>query len=238
MTMRRLLSMSLLLAVSLTALASPRASQHVAAARIVAAARAQVDARLGSEAATAKVRVVGAPADTSVPTGTVSLAVHPLTGRWPRARVGVPVDVVVDGRVARSATVWFALEVQRKVLSYAADALIGEAAELLKLVPCDVNIAAAQGEPVRDPQQINGMRLRHAVLAGSMARIEDFERVPDVDRQQRVHVELTLGAIRMQARGTAIASGNTGDVVAVLVDDAESPVRARVIDKGEVEVVR
>jgi flagella basal body P-ring formation protein FlgA len=236
--MWRLLSMSLLMTASLTALATPRASQRVAATRIVAAARAQVDARLGHEAAAAKVSVVGAPKDVSVPAGAVSLTVRALTGRWPRARIGVPVDVVVDGRVARSATVWFALEVQREILSYAADAPIGAAAESLKLVSSDVNIAAARGEPVRNPQQIDGMRLRHAVLAGSMVRIEDFERVPDVDRQQRVHVALALGAIHMQAQGTAIAAGNAGDVVTVLVDDAESPVRARVIDKGEVEVVR
>jgi flagellar basal body P-ring formation protein FlgA len=236
--MLRSLSMSLLMTVSLTALATPHASQRVAAARIVAAARAQVDARLGSEVAAAKVSVVGTPADFSVPAGAVGLAIRPLTGRWPRARIGVPVDVVVGGRVARSATVWFALEVRREVLSYAADASMGATAESLKLVSCDVDIAAARGEPVRDPHQVDGMRLRHAVLAGSVARVEDFERVPDVDRQQRVHVELALGAIHMQAQGTAIAPGNTGDVVAVLVDDAESPVRARVIDKGEVEVVR
>jgi len=238
MTVLRLLSMSLLMTVSLTVLATPRASQRVAALRIVAAARARVDARLGSEAATAKVSVVGAPTDVSVPAGAVRLAVHPPTGRWPRARIGVPVDVVVDGRVVRSTTVWFALEVQRKVLSYAADAPIGTVAESLKLVPRDVDIAAARGEPVLDPQQVDGMRLRHAVLAGSMARFEDFERIPDVDRQQRVHVEVALGAIRMRAQGTAIATGNAGDVVSVLVDGAESPVRARVVDKGEVEVVR
>ncbi|MHB1059441.1 MAG: flagellar basal body P-ring formation chaperone FlgA [Rhodanobacter sp.] len=239
MTMLRLLSLLLLIAVSPTVLAAPRASQQrVAAAHIVAAARARLDARLGSEAVAAKVSVVGVPVDVSVPAGAVSLAVRPLTGRWPRTRIGVPVDVMVDGQVARSATVWFALELQRQVLGYAADAPMGTAAGSLKLVPCDVNFAAARGKPVQDSQQLDGMRLRHAVLAGSMARIEDFERVPDVDRQQRVHVELALGAIHMQARGTAIAPGNAGDVVAVLVDDAESPVRARVVDKGEVEVVR
>ena len=99
-------------------------------------------------------------------------------------------------------------------------------------------MAAARGEPVRDARQIDGMRLRHAVLAGSMVRVGDFERVPDVDRQQRVHVDVALGAIRMQAQGTAIAKGDAGDVVPVLVDGAVSPVRARVTDKGEVEVVR
>jgi flagella basal body P-ring formation protein FlgA len=236
--MLRILSIVLLAAAPAIVSAAPQATQRIAAARIVAAARAQVDARLGSEAATSKVSVIGAPADISVPAGTVGLVVRPLAGRWPRARAGVPVAVTVDGKVARSTTVWFALEVQRKVLSYAGDAALGTAAGALTLVPRDVDMAAARGEPVRDARQIDGMRLRHAVLAGSMVRVGDFERVPDVDRQQRVHVDVALGAIRMQAQGTAIAKGDAGDVVPVLVDGAVSPVRARVTDKGEVEVVR
>ena len=62
--------------------------------------------------------------------------------------------------------------------------------------------------------------------------------MPDVDRQQRVQVLVALGAIRLQARGTSNGKGNDGDVVAVLVDGAEAPVRARITDKGVVQVVQ
>jgi flagellar basal body P-ring formation protein FlgA len=236
--MLRILLILLLMPTTFVAAASPHMSQHIATARMVAAARAQIDDRLGGESALSKVTVVGTPEDVVVPSGTVTLKLHPPAGRWPRSRVGVPVDVVLDGQVVRSVTVWFALEVQREVLGYAVDAAAGTSASALKMAPQRVDAAAAQGSLVRDPHEIEAMRLRRPVIAGSMARMEDFESVPDVDRQQRVRVAVEAGAIQMQTHGTAIGKGNAGDVVPVLVDTAESPVRARVIDKGAVEVVQ
>lgn len=236
--MRRLVLLSLLMTAPLAAGATTRASQRIDAARLVAAARAQIDARLGSERETARITVVGMPEDLTVPAGTITLSLHPLTGRWPRARIGVPVEIGVDGRVVRSATVWFALDLHREVLSYAGNVPLGASAASLKLVPRDVDVAAVQGEVVQDLHDVNGMRLRRPALAGEVVVREDFERVPDVDRRGRVRVMVASGAIHMQARGTAMASGNAGDVVPVLVDSAEAPVRARITDRGVVEVVQ
>ncbi|MEO7065606.1 MAG: flagellar basal body P-ring formation chaperone FlgA [Rhodanobacter sp.] len=230
--------MSLLVMVPLAVLATPRASQRVASSGIVAAARAQIDVRLGKDQRTAKVSVVGTPEDVLVSPGVVTLASRPIIGRWPRSRVGVPVDVLVGGHVAQSATVWFALDVRREVLAYAGDASLGTLATSLRLVPLDANVASVQGELVQSAVAVEGMRLRRAVLAGSIAVRDDFERVPDVDRQQRVQVTVVAGAIHMQTRGTANAAGNAGDIVPVLVDNAEAPVHARVTDRGVVEVVQ
>ncbi|MDE2154488.1 MAG: flagellar basal body P-ring formation protein FlgA [Xanthomonadaceae bacterium] len=230
--------MPLLLMTSLAALATPRVFQRIDAARVVAAARAQIDARLGSERGTTRVAVVGTPEDMTVPQGVVALSVRPLAGRWPRSRVGVPVEIRVDGRVVRSATVWFALAVHRQALVYAADAPVGALAASLKLVPRDEDVAQMQGTLISDPHGIQGMRLRHPVLAGSAVEREDFEHIPDVDRQERVRVMVLSGSIRMQARGTAMAKGDTGDMVPVLVDNAEAPVQARITDRGVVEVVQ
>lgn len=223
---------------SLAVAATPPLLQRVPAARMVAAARAQIDQRLGSERDSAQVAVVGAPEDVVVPAGVVTLSLHAPVGRWPRSRVGVPVDISVAGHLVRSATVWFALGLRREVLSYAVDAPLGTPAETIKLVSRDVDVATAQGEFVKDLHEVEHMRLRRPVAAGAVAVREDFERTPDVDRQGRVKVVLTVGAIRMQANGTAAAKGNAGDVVPVLVDRAETPVLARVTDKGVVEIVQ
>jgi flagellar basal body P-ring formation protein FlgA len=236
--MCRFLPMLLLVLMSLTASAMPYASQRIDATRIVAEARTQIDAQLGSERGAAQVTVVGAPEDVTVPEGAITLGLRPLTGRWPRARIGVPVDIYVDGQVVRSATVWFALRLHRQVLGYAADVPLGTPAASLKLVPCDVDVAAVQGELVRDPHEVQGMRLRRAVLADAIVLREDFERIPDVDRQERVQVTVALGSIQMQAKGTAMAKGDTGEIVPVLIDNAEAPVHARITEKGVVEVVQ
>jgi flagella basal body P-ring formation protein FlgA len=235
--MSRTLLAAMLVMETSTALSRP-ASQTVSAGRIVAAARAQLDQRLGSERDAAQIAVVGQPEDVVAPLGAVALKAHALSGRWPRARVGVPVDVSVNGRIMRSATVWFALTVHEHSLSYGTDVPLGASAGSIKWISQEVDVADMQGQLVKDPHDIEGMRLRHPVLAGAVVVREDFEQTPDVDRQQRVEVRLAIGAIHMQTKGTAEAKGDTGDVIPVLVDAAEAPVRARITDKGVVEVVQ
>lgn len=237
--MIRLLTATALL-LSLPAQAAPAmpARQRIGAVRIVAAARAQVDARLGADAAKAQVSVVGAPEDVTVPPGKVRLDAGPLAGRWPRARVGVPVSIAIDGRVVRTATVWFALSVHRDALAYAADAAAGTPATALSVVPRDADVARISGELVGNPARLAGLRLRHAVLAGTAATMDDFERIPDVDRQQRVRVLVTTGTVRLQTMGTALGPGDMGHVLSVQVDGAQSPVRAQVTGKGVVSVTQ
>jgi len=232
----RIVFLAVLLSAPLQASALP-ALQRVASAQIVEAARAQLMLRLGGDAAAAQVSLVGTPEDAMVLPGKLALTVRPPTGRWPRARVSVPVDVSVDGQVVRSATVWFALSLHHDVLSYVADTPPGTAAGSLKFAPHDEDVAAVQGDLVTDPSQLNGMRLRHSVAAGSAVSREDFEPIPDVDRRQRVEVDAAFGSIHMQTKGTAIGRGNTGDTVSVLVDGGEAPVDARITNKGVVEVV-
>jgi flagella basal body P-ring formation protein FlgA len=234
--MRRLLPVMLSLGLCMSAVASPQL-QTVPAVRIVDAAQAELDACLGNDKSVAQVYVVGKPEDVQVLAGTLALKARRPEGRWPRARVSVPVDVVINGQVVRSATVWFAVSVQHEVSTYASDASMGTAAAALKFMSRDADVAALQGEIATDPHQLDGMRLRHAVVAGSPVVLEDFERVPDVDRQQRVEVFESYGVIKLQAKGTAIGRGNTGDTVVVQVDGAEAPVHARITDKGVVQVV-
>lgn len=234
--MHRLLPITLLLAIGMPAAAAP-SLQTVPAARIVDAAQAELDVCLGSDKAAAQVAVVGKPEDVQVLAGTLLLKARKPEGRWPRARVSVPVDVGVNGVVMRSTTVWFAVSVQRDVPTYTADTPIGTAASALKFASHGADVAALQGNLVTDPHQLDGMRLRHAVLAGSPVVLEDFERIPDVDRQQRVQVLESYGVIKLEAKGTAIGRGNAGDTVVVQVDGAEAPVRARITDKGVVQVV-
>lgn len=234
--MHRLLPAALLLALPLYASASPML-QTVASARIVDVARAELDSCLGDDKAAAQVEVVGKPEDVQVLSGSLAIKARKLEGRWPRARVGMPVDISVNGQVVRSATVWFAVSVHHDVPGYAADAAMGTVGSSLKFTPHDADVATLQSAVVTDPDQLKGLRLRHAVLAGSPVLLEDFERIPDVDRQQRVDVTASYGVIKLETKGTAIGRGNAGDTVLVLVDGAEAPVHARITDKGVVQVV-
>lgn len=213
------------------------AVQAVAALRLVGAAQDALREHL-SAGAEVSLTTIGTPEDVRVPMGGVSLQVHPISGRWPRARVGVPVDVLVDGRIVRSATVWFAVSIHSKVPTYGDDEPIGVLAQAIRVRAAEIDVATLQETPVDGPSALDGLRLRKPVQEGGAVLLSDFEKVPDVDRREKVRVFASYGAIRLATRGVANEKGNAGDVVPVLVDGADEPVRARVTEKGVVEVVQ
>ncbi len=216
--------------------ASPPHTQTVTTARLVEAARQALPA--AGPGLTVTTRVLGVPPDTTVPDGAVRLQAHPVVGRWPRARVAVPVAVLVDGKPARSETIWFAVQALCPAWVYAQDAPAGTEMGKLKVHKASVDIASADGRPVDALAALTGARLKRGVHAGWPLLEGDFEPIPDVDRQSQVIVHVRYGPIRMETLGLALDTGDVGDVVSVLVEGAASPVLAKVAGKGVVDVAR
>ena len=216
--------------------ATPPRAQTVKAARLVEAARQALPA--AGPRLTVTTRVLGASTDTTVPAGAVHLQTHPVVGRWPRARVAVPVAVLVDGRPVRSETIWFAVQALCPTWVYAQDAPAGTEMGKLKVRKATVDIASADGLPVDALASLTGDRLKRGVHAGWPLLEGDFEPIPDVDRQSQVIVHVRYGPIRMETLGRALDTGDVGDVVPVLVEGAASPVLAKVAGKGVVDIAR
>lgn len=211
--------------------------QTLAPERVVSAARGALDNKLGSDRESAMVTVIGQPERIVLPAGRLAVEAGAITGPWPRSRVGVPVSVSLNGHVVRAATVWFAIGLHREVLGYAADASRGLSGEKLVTAPTDVDVAAVHGTLMKDAADLRGKRLRRSVVEGAPVIEEDFEMIPDVDRQQRIEVRVAYHGIRLMTHGMSTRMGYAGDVVPVQVDGAAELVRARVIGKGEVQVV-
>lgn len=213
------------------------AVQTVPAARIVAAAR-QALAHLPIRHATqVDAHVVGRPTDAVVQAGSLEIMADAPAGRWPRARVAVPVRLRIGGHTVRTETVWFAIAALRPVATYAEDAALGTPASHVRVSRKTRDVASLHGHPV-EPDAVAGQRLRHAVAAGAPLLAEDFEPVPDVDARQQVTVLVRYGAVRLRTRGTALSSGDAGQTVSVLADGAEGPVQAKVTAKGVVQIAR
>jgi len=235
----RLISSIVLLAAIGPAAAVQAAAIHaqtVTTGRLVEAARKALPAAGTGVAVT--VRVLGTPLDATVPLGSVRLQTHPVVGRWPRARVAVPVMVLVNDKPVRSETVWFAVSALRSAWVYAQAAPAGTAMSQLKVHKATVDIAKANGQPIDALAAVTGDRLKRGVQAGWPLLEGDFEPVPDVDKQSQVVVHVRYGSIRMETLGRALGTGEIGDVVPVLVEGAASPVSAKVAGKGVVDIAR
>jgi flagella basal body P-ring formation protein FlgA len=211
-------------------------AQTVTTERLVEAARKALPVAGTGVAVT--VHVLGIPPDATVPAGPVRLQTHAVVGRWPRARVAIPVVVLVNDKPVRSETVWFAVSALRSAWVYAQAAPAGTAMSQLKVHKATVDIAKANGQPIDALAAVTGDRLRRGVQSGWPLLKGDFEPVPDVDKQSQVVVHVRYGSIRMETLGKALGTGEIGDVVSVLVEGAASPVSAKVTGKGVVDIAR
>lgn len=226
----------LCLCCAVTAHAAPSGEQTISAARLVEMAHAALPATATGMVVTTQ--VVGAPPDAIVQAGKVDLHADAPVGRWPRARVSVPVTIRINGKRVRTETVWFSVKALRVVPVYDVDAPRGTPVAQLKSHRASVDVAALDGVPVDALATLANERLKRGVHAGWPVVKSDFEPVPDVDKQGRVVVHVSYGPIRMEAVATALAAGNIGDTVSVLVEGASSPVEARVEAKGVVAIAR
>lgn len=209
--------------------------QSIAGARLVAVAEQKVAARLGPPYTHVSVRVIGRPGRITLPPGPVHLEAGAIVGPWPRARVSVPVRIIVAGRCVQTAAVWFAVKAFETVETYAAAATRGTPAAALTLQRVSVDVASI-GAPLMDGSALKGLRLHQAVQAGQPVTRGDFESIPDVDVQQRVRVRVTYGAIHIDAVGTALAAGMKGTTVPVVLTDGHEPFRAEITGKGVVDL--
>lgn len=235
--MKYLLALALSLAIP--CVAHPAAvDMHDDADAVVAAAQAAVHARMGGAQDGAQLSLTGRPHALHLPKGERRYVARNVEGQWPRRRFTVAVDVFVEGHLARSVPVAFALSEEGSVLVYQAELHAHASVEGTALTPGHGDIAKLHGAALTDAAQVAGMRLRHGVRAGDAAVLEDFEAVPDVDSRQRVRVLASYGAIHLESGGLALRSGNKGDQVTVQVDGGDRPVLAIVTDKGVAEVVQ
>lgn len=216
--------------------AAPPRTQTVTIARLIEEARTALPA--ADSGLTITTRVLGTPPDATVPAGVVHLQARPIVGRWPRARVAVPVVVLVNGKPVRYETIWFAVRALRQAWVYAEDAPAGTAMSKLKVHKATVDVAKADRRPIDALTTLMDDRLRRGVHSGWPLLEGDFEPIPDVDRQSQVVVHVRYGSIHMETLGRALDTGEIGDVVPVLVEGAASPVSAKVTAKGVVDIAR
>lgn len=192
--------------------------------------------RLREANSTARVLGVNGVRDQSLPAGRIALEVGAIAGRWPRARAGVPVRLLVDGRTVRTLTAWIDLSDVRTVLTYAESASAKSPTTALRLVAGEVDMVCCDGAAAPAADALAGMRVRRAVRAGEPVLLSDLEPMPDVAERQPVGIEVVRGSVRLTTVGTALADGRIGQIIAVRPDASEHTVKARVTAKQTVSL--
>lgn len=233
---RYLLLCVLVLVLPQTLAAQTAAVQVVPGERIVASALSALVGRSAGVEGILEWRPVGVAPDSRIPQGHYELRVGEMHGAWPRRRIGVPVQLWVDGRLAQSRVVWFSGHWWREALVYAHDAKAGQdargsLAQLQKIDSAGIDIIASG-----DMGWSEGLRLKKSVRAGEPVRRADFERVPMVARNDRVSIAVDVGGVHLMTTGVAGEEGSMDEVIRVLPRGAERSVQARVVARNEVKI--
>lgn len=152
-----------------------------------------------------------------------------------RRRMAVFVDRVEGNRVRQSVPVWFEVEAYRDVLVAARD-IPARALLTPELLTMERRNVVGASAPVLS---IDGQRFwtTAPLLAGAMLTSANAAPAPAVRANAPVAVLVAVGAIRLEAKGTALTSGQLGDQVRVApVKGVTEPFVAQVVGDDRVLV--
>jgi len=210
--------------------------QRVPAAQLVAAAQAALEAKAGDAHVAAQFASVGHVDDVALSeTGAFTLRAT-VQDPWLRARIGVPVQVVVGDKKVSSVVVWFAISAPTQARIYSAPYKRGTPGRSVDTRNGAVDLARTHGVSVSTFDAAAGVRLDRAVQAGEAVLPSDFEQVPDVQAQQSVRIDAISGVVRLSTTGRALVDGRIGQTITVLPAGASQPVHARVVSNQAVTI--
>lgn len=221
-----------------TGVATPRApaTQTLPGGTIAAAVAEALQTRLQQVGSTATFAVDGRMTDQVLPAGRAEVRVDAVAGPFPRARVGVPVWLWVDGRAVRPLTVWIAMHDERDVPVYAQAYAAKTPAVDMQLRTRRVDMTCCAGALLQADASRSELRLRMPVRADMPALAADFEPLPAVRANAPVQIDVTRGVVHLDVPGTALADGRIGDTVAVRTEQGRQALRARVVGPQQVRI--
>ncbi|WOB51120.1 flagella basal body P-ring formation protein FlgA [Xanthomonas hydrangeae] len=229
-----------MLALLLMSCASAQAT-NISPDQLIATARASLDTLSSALPGELILTASALPASQlEIDTATAQLTLHAtrIDGSWPRKRVGVPVQVLVDGVPTQTRMVWFTVQWWLERPTYARAFANGTPSDQVVVVPKRVDVA---GVFAIDQVATPGMppvaaRLKHTVRAGDLVQAHDFAAAPTIARRDPVTLRVRRGAVELRLPAIATADGQLGEAIAVLPQGTRTPVQARVVAGGEVSI--
>lgn len=224
------------------------ASQQLPGETVVNAARLALLNWLSQRSVRAEVEPVSTARDISLPPGTPTLRVRPLTGQvQPTRRMLVWVDAWVDDRFVRTTAVTFEVGAWAPLAVATAGVERGANVDPIVLRGAtearEVDLTTLrQGTPIAaDARSGNGLadggqRLRRPLRPGEVLTSAHLEARPAVTRGNTAHLLARSGDVSVESRVEVLQDGREGQLVRVKVPGSSGEVLARVTGPGQVEV--
>lgn len=212
-----------------------RAAQTLTQENLDVVARRELESWLARRSDTHAVELARPIAPVMVPLGGVSLSVRTLPRvSMPTSRATVWVDVSVAGRFQRSVGIDYRVQAFRAAWVAAEELERGQDVDAVRVTQVQVDVANLASPLWTDSPE--RMRMRRTVHRGEPLTTLDVELRPYVVRGERVEVFSRVGDLSIEARAEALQDGRAGQDVLVRIASSRSPVTARVLKPGLVEI--
>lgn len=196
---------------------SPRDAVEAAVRRVLGAEVASVEVVSLETRLSAEPGLVAAP-DPAGRVGAPTRFAFTVGGRWRGSAVA---DVRVRARVAKTIRA-----IDR------AEAIDASAVQLL-----EADIAGVRYGRLVPAVAIVGMRARRRIDSGALLTAGMVDVPPAVQNGDRITVGVTVGQVHVTTEAVASGSGQVGDVVRVMQPGRRVLLKARIVEKGVVEVI-
>lgn len=153
-----------------------------------------------------------------------------------RGRVAITVSLYVGDLLVKRGVVSPYVKVPERLVATARPLTRGHVLGEADLVYSERDRATAPGDAMRDPAALVGLRLKRSLGGEQLVREGDVERVPLVERGDRVTLMLQHGPLLIQAIGRAQETGAVGDWIRVVNLDSKRELSGRLDREGRVHV--
>jgi flagellar basal body P-ring formation protein FlgA len=220
-----------------------RASSEITGARLAAVAVESLRTWLGGHSTRADVALAATPRDVTVPFGQSTLKVRPIPhDGQPARRMLVWVDIWVEDRFVRTVPISFDVAAYGPAYVCDGDLPLGTRVDASSVTLREVELTG-RAAPAATPQggvldSGERVQMRRPLAAGKVLTRLDVESQAAVSRGEWVALRVRSGFIEMESRAEALQNGRVGQTVSVRTSTATTPLAARVVGPGQVEVLQ
>lgn len=205
--------------------------------RLTEKVRNYIQQNLSAEAEDIEIELQNLDREVRLPVGGVELQIGNLNTKRILGRTAVPVNIYVDGKLAKKKYIQAQVTAYQRVLvaqesikrrqSLAENQFKWEKRPLVKL----------HSQPFTDVDSIQNYRLERSINTGQILTRNLIEIPPLVKRRDRVKIIAVVGRVRVSTAGVALESGTEGEHIKVRNIKSNREIMAKVIGKKTVKVI-
>lgn len=177
------------------------------------------------------------PEKVTVQSSNANLQVADISSSQLKGNVTIPVNIVSDGKILKKVYISLKIRIfdtvfisKKSISQYQIFTYDNIEKKRLEITGYE--------EPVKIESEIIGKRANRYITEGKIITSNLVENVPIIKSGQQIHIISKVNSVIITALGIAKEDGRKGDIITVENTSSGAKLKAKVIDKENVEIIR